>query len=201
MLFRSLCQWMLAGMLKSRWVVANKYLEARMIDFHYVPTGNNLKIAIMLHETGLPYRLVKYDMLKGSHLTRDFRRVNPNNKLPAIVDTEPTDGEAPLPIFESGAILQYLAEKTGQLVPKDYRTRWLAIQWLTWQVAGLGPMLGQATHFQRYAPEGQTYGVERYTREARRLMDVLEYRLREAEYLAGEYSIADMPIIQPSATG
>jgi GST-like protein len=163
-----------------------------VIDFHYVPTGNNLKVAIMLHETGIPYRLVKYDMMAGSHLTPEFRLINPNNKLPAIVDTEPADGGSPLPIFESGAILLYLAQKTGKLLPEDERRRWLAMEWLIWQVAGLGPMLGQATHFQRYAPQGQAYGIERYTREGRRLMNVLEFRLRDVEYLAEEYSVADI---------
>jgi GST-like protein len=163
-----------------------------MIDFHYVATGNNLKIAIMLEETGLPYRLVKYDMLEGTHLTPEFRRINPNNKLPTIVDTAPQDGVGPLPVFESGAILLYLAEKAGKLLPNDFRRNLLAQQWLIWQVAGLGPMHGQAHHFLRYAPDGQDYGVQRYTREARRLVDVLEYRLREADYLADEYSIADI---------
>ncbi len=163
-----------------------------MIDLHYVPTGNNLKIAIMLEETGLPYRLVKYDMYAGTHLTPAFRRINPNNKLPAIVDDEPADGGAAFPVFESGAILEYLAEKTGRLLPGDFRGRHLARQWLVWQVAGLGPMLGQANHFVRYAPEGQAYGIDRYLREGRRLLAVMEYRLEQAEYLAGDYSIADI---------
>ncbi len=163
-----------------------------MIDFHYVPTGNNLKIAIMLHETGLDFRLVKYSMTEGTHLTPEFRLINPNCKLPAIVDQDPVDGGGPLAFFESGAILLYLAEKTGKLMPTDFRRRQLAMQWLIWQVAGLGPMLGQATHFQRYAPTEQPYSLERYNREARRLMDVLEYRLRQAEYLAEEFSIADI---------
>jgi GST-like protein len=163
-----------------------------MIDFHYMPTGNNLKIAIMLHETELPYRLVKYNILARSHLTNEFRQINPNNKLPAIVDTEPTDKGGSLPIFESGAILHYLAEKTGMLMPQDFRQRLIVQQWLIWQVAGLGPMLGQATHFQRYAPKGQDYGINRYTNEARRHLDVLDYRLRSSNYLAAEFSIADI---------
>jgi len=165
---------------------------AGMIDFHYASTGNNLKIAIMLEETGLPYRLVKYDMFAGTHLTPEFRRINPNNKLPAIVDQAPADGGEPMPVFESGAILLYLAEKTGQLMPASARRRSLMQQWLIWQVAGLGPMHGQAHHFVRYAPEGQDYGIERYTREARRLLEVLEFRLIQAEWLAEEYSIADI---------
>jgi GST-like protein len=163
-----------------------------MIDLHYVSTSNNLKIAIMLEETGLPYRLVKYDMFAGTHLTPEFRRISPNNKLPAIVDYAPAGGGEPLAVFESGAILIYLAEKSGMFLPADFRRRVLAHQWLIWQVAGLGPMHGQAHHFVRYAPEGQAYGVERYTREARRLLHVLDYRLAEAEYLAEEYGIADM---------
>lgn len=163
-----------------------------MIDLHYVPTGNNLKIAIMLEETGLPYRLIKYDMLSGSHLTPEFRRLNPNAKLPTIVDHDPADGGEPLPVFESGAILRYLADKTGRFLPGDFRHRLLADQWLTWQVAGLGPMHGQAHHFVRYAPEGQDYGIERYRREARRLVDVMQWRLEQADYLAEEYGIADM---------
>jgi GST-like protein len=163
-----------------------------MIDLHYVSTGNNLKIAIMLEETGLAYRLVKYDMFAGTHLTPQFRKVNPNNKLPAIVDHDPEDAAGPFAVFESGAILLYLAEKSGKLLPRDFRLRSLAQQWLVWQVAGLGPMHGQAHHFVRYAPEGQDYGVERYTREARRLLNVLEYRLGQTEYLAEEFSIADI---------
>ncbi|MBA3667404.1 MAG: glutathione S-transferase N-terminal domain-containing protein [Sphingomonas sp.] len=171
-----------------------------MINLHYVPTGNNLKIAIMLHETGLPYQLVKYSMLAGSHLTPEFRRINPNNKLPAIVDMDPADAKGPLSVFESGAILLYLAEKTSNLISSDFRKRLLTLQWLTWQVAGLGPMLGQATHFQRYAPEGQDYGRTRYNREALRHIDVMEYRLREADYLAEEFSIADIACF-PWASG
>lgn len=163
-----------------------------MIDFHYVSTGNNLKVAIMLEETGLPYRLIKHEMFAGTHLTGEFRKINPNNKLPAIIDHEPEDGGEPIPVFESGAILLYLAGKSGMLLPASFRRKTLAQQWLVWQVAGLGPMHGQAHHFVRYAPEGQVYGVERYTREARRLLNVLEYRLEQAEYLAEEYSIADI---------
>lgn len=163
-----------------------------MIDLHCVSTGNNLKILIFLEETGLPYRLVRYEMFGGTHLTPEFRRINPNAKLPAIVDTAPADGGAPLPVFESGAILHYLAEKTGRFLPEGLRARSEAMQWLVWQVAGLGPMHGQAHHFIRYAPEGQDYGIARYRREAERLLHVMDYRLEQAEYLAGTYSIADM---------
>lgn len=164
-----------------------------MIDFHYVPTGNNLKIAIALEELALPYTLVKYDMYAGTHLTPEFRSINPNSKLPAIVDRAPADGGAPFAVFESGAILLYLAEKSHRLLPADWRGREEARQWLVWQVAGLGPMLGQANHFVRYAPAGQDYAVDRYLREARRLLEVLNRRLRDRAYLAGdEYSIADI---------
>lgn len=164
-----------------------------MIDVYFVATPNGQKIPIALTEMGLDYRIIPYELFAGSHLTPEFRRVNPNNKLPAIVDHEPDGGGAPLAVFESGAILLYLAEKTGKLMPKSGRSRSLVQQWLIWQVAGLGPMHGQAHHFVRYAPEGQDYPVQRYLAEARRLLHVLNYRLTEAEYLAGnEYSIADI---------
>ena len=130
-----------------------------MIEFHYAPTANNLKIAIMLEETKTPYKLVKHDLLTGTHLSPEYRTINPNSKLPGIVDHAPGDGGAPLPVFESGAILIYLAEKTVALMPKNLRRRVLALEWLIWQVAGLGPLHGQAHHFHRIAPEGETYGV------------------------------------------
>ncbi|RZL95716.1 MAG: thiol:disulfide oxidoreductase [Variovorax sp.] len=163
-----------------------------MIDLHCVPTGNNLKIVIALEELALPYRLVRHDMYAGTHQTAEFRAINPNAKLPAIVDHTPADEGAPLPVFESGAILLYLAEKTGRLLPADWRARQEALQWLVWQVAGLGPMLGQANHFVRYAPEGQDYAVQRYLREARRLLEVLDRRLRTRDFIAGDYGLADI---------
>ncbi len=163
-----------------------------MIDVHFVPTPNGHKVTMMLEEVGLEHRLIPYDMLKGEHLTPAFRRINPNTRLPAIVDHAPREGSAPFPVFESGAILLYLAEKTGKLIPQSIQRRSLAMQWLMWQMAGFGPMHGQAHHFIRYAPEGNPYAVERYTREARRLLVVLNRRLGEAEYLAEEYSIADI---------
>jgi GST-like protein len=163
-----------------------------MIDVHYVRTSNGLKVGIMLEEVRLPYRIIDYDIFAGDHLTPEYRRINPNSKLPAIVDHLPEDHGEPFAVFETGAILIYLAEKAGRLIPAHFRQRAIALQWLTWQVAGLGPMLGQAYHFVRYAPEGQDYGVRRYTSEARRLLAVLESRLKEAEYLAGEFSIADI---------
>ncbi|MBL9011895.1 MAG: glutathione S-transferase C-terminal domain-containing protein [Alphaproteobacteria bacterium] len=163
-----------------------------MIDVHFVPTPNGHKVSMALEEMGLEHRLIRYDMLKGDHLTPAFRRINPNARLPAIVDHAPSDGGDPFPVFESGAILVYLAEKSGKLMPAAPRRRSLAMQWLMWQMAGLGPMHGQAHHFIRYAPDGNPYAVERYTNEARRLLAVLNRRLRDAEYLAEEYSIADI---------
>jgi len=146
----------------------------------------------MLAETGLDHQLVAMDMLNGDHLSAAFRRINPNGRLPAIVDNDPIGGGAPLAVFESGAILLYLAEKSGQLLPSDPRRRSQAQQWLMWQMASFGPMQGQAHHFIRYAPEGQTYPVARYRNETIRLLHVLEGRLREVDYLAEDYSIADI---------
>jgi GST-like protein len=166
-----------------------------VIDLHYSATPNGQKVALMLEEVGLPYRVIAYDVFEGEQLTPAFGRINPNHKLPAIVDQAPEDGEGPLAVFESGAILQYLAEKTGQFLPVSGRARSQTIQWLTWQMAGLGPMGGQASHFLRYAPTGQDYATERYSKELERLLQVLESRLRASEYLAGpDYSIADMAV-------
>ena len=163
-----------------------------MIDLHYVRTSNGLKIAIMLEEIGLEYRVIDYDIFAGDHLTADFKAINPNHKLPAIVDQAPGDHPSPFPVFETGAILLYLAEKSGRLLATSMRDRMAALQWVAWQISGLGPMLGQGYHFARYAPEGQQYGIDRYTREARRLLSVLDHQLRERPWLAGEYSIADI---------
>ncbi|MGD9663666.1 MAG: glutathione S-transferase C-terminal domain-containing protein [Novosphingobium sp.] len=166
-----------------------------MIDLHYVATANGMKVAIALQEMALDYRVINYDLFAGAHLNARFKQINPNNKLPAIVDHDPTDGGAPFPVFESGAILLYLAEKTGQFLPADSRGRSVTLQWLFWQMAGLGPMHGQAHHFLRYAPERFDYPSKRYANEALRLLKVLDYRLAQAEYLAGdEYSIADMAV-------
>lgn len=166
-----------------------------MIDFHFCATPNGMKVALMLEEAGLEYRVVHYDIFEGDHLTPAFGRINPNHKLPAIVDQAPRDGGPPLAVFESGAVLQYLAEKTGRFLPTDPRGRTRVIQWLTWQMAGLGPMGGQASHFQRYAPPGNDYAVARYAKEFDRLLTVLDGRLGQAEYLAGDdYSIADMAV-------
>jgi GST-like protein len=166
-----------------------------MIDVHFVPTPNGNKVSIMLEEVGLPYRLLPYDMLAGDHLKPEFRRINPNGRLPAIEDHDPLGGgPGSFCVFESGAILLYLSEKAGgALMPSDPKGRSVAMQWLMWQMAGFGPMQGQAHHFVRYAPEGQDYPVGRYMNETRRMLAVLDRRLAEAEYLAGDaYSVADV---------
>lgn len=166
-----------------------------MIDLHYSATPNGQKIAIMLEEIGAPYRVIPYDIFNGDQLTAGFGRTNPNHKLPAIVDQSPAEGGDPITVFESGAILQYLAEKSGRFFPASGAARAATLSWLTWQVAGLGPMGGQASHFLRYAPAGQDYAVQRYTKELTRLLTVLERRLEKSAYVAGEdYTIADMAI-------
>lgn len=163
-----------------------------MIDLHHVMTPNGHKVKIMLEEAALPYTVIAYNMLEGDHLTPAFRQINPNGRLPAIVDNEPIGGGAPFAVFESGAILIYLAEKAGRFIPNDPRGRSVCLQWLMWQMAGLGPMHGQAHHFVRYCPEQNDYGVNRYMKEARRLLDVMDRRLASVDFLAGDYSIADM---------
>jgi GST-like protein len=163
-----------------------------MIDLHFVRTPNGHKVSIMMAETGLEHRVIPYDLLKGEHLGGALAAINPNRRLPAIVDHDPIGGGEPLALFESGAILTYLAEKTGRFVPASPRLRHTANQWLMWQMAGLGPQHGQAHHFVRYCPDPPEYALNRYVREARRLLDVLEVRLSQVDYLAEEYSIADM---------
>lgn len=166
-----------------------------MIDLHYAATPNGQKIAIMLEETGLAYRVLPYDIFEGDQLTAEFGRINPNHRLPAIVDHAPDGDGEPAIVFESGAILQYLAEKSSRFLAPSGAERAVTLSWLTWQVAGLGPMGGQASHFLRYAPTGQDYAVERYTRELNRLLMVLENRLASSAYVAGKaYSIADIAI-------
>lgn len=173
-----------------------------MITLHYVATANGLKIAIALEEMAIDYQVIDYPLFEGRHLTAEFRKLNPNCKLPVIVDDAPAFGGPPVTVFETGAILQYLAEKSGRFLPADPRERIAALQWMTWQVAGHGPMNGQAHHFVRYAPEGQDYGAERYRLEVVRLLNVLEYRLTDNAYMAGDaYSIADIatwPWVQAS---
>ncbi len=163
-----------------------------MIDYHSVATPNGHKVSIMLAETGLEHRKIPYNLLAGDHLTATFGAINPNRRLPAIVDHDPIGGGEPLALFESGAILIYLAEKSGKFLPSSPRLRHTALQWLMWQMSGLGPQHGQAHHFMRYCPEPPEYAVSRYSREAARLFDVLDHRLSQAEFLAEEYSIADM---------
>jgi GST-like protein len=163
-----------------------------MIDLHYWPTPNGWKITIMLEELGLPYRVVPVNIGRGEQFRPEFLAISPNNRMPAIVDTEPPGGGEPVAVFESGAILMYLAEKTGRLLPADLRGRYDAVQWVMWQMGGLGPMLGQAHHFRVYAKEQIPYAIERYTREAARLYGVLDRRLADREFIAGGYSIADI---------
>ena len=161
-----------------------------MIDLYYWPTPNGFKISIMLEECGLPYKLVPVNIGQGDQFTPEFLALNPNHRMPVIVDQDAPGG--PLPVFESGAILVYLAEKTGRFLSADTRERFDALQWLFWQMAGLGPMAGQAGHFLIYQEGKHAYATERYTTEYGRLLAVMERRLRDRDYLAGEYSIADM---------
>ena len=163
-----------------------------MIDLHYWPTPNGHKITMFLEEAGLPYTIHRVDIGKGDQFKPEFLAIAPNNRMPAIVDHAPTDGGKPISIFESGAILQYLAEKTGKFMPKDIRGRFEVMQWLFWQMGGLGPMAGQNHHFNIYAPEKIPYAMERYTKETNRLYGVLNTRLADREFMAGDYSIADM---------
>jgi len=162
-----------------------------MIDLYTWSTPNGRKVSIMLEECALPYRVHPINIGKGEQFTPEFLALNPNNRIPAIVDSAGPDGK-PLPLFESGAILIYLAEKTGQLIPKTPRGRLICLQWLMFQMGGVGPMFGQAHHFLRAAKEQVPYGIKRYTEETRRLYGVLQKRLSEADYLADEYSIADI---------
>ncbi|NQU59541.1 MAG: glutathione S-transferase N-terminal domain-containing protein [Rhodospirillales bacterium] len=162
-----------------------------MIDLYSWPTPNGHKIHIMLEETGLPYRVHAIDINKGDQFDPEYLKLNPNNKMPTLVDSDGPDGQ-PYSLFESGAILMYLAEKTGKFMPTDMSERYLVIQWLMFQMGAIGPMFGQAHHFRQYAPEKIPYAVDRYTNEAGRIYGVLDRRLGEAEYLAGDYSIADI---------
>ena len=165
-----------------------------MIDLYYWPTPNGWKVSIMLEECGLDYNLKLVNIGRGDQFEPEFLKISPNNRMPAIVDHEADGG--PLSIFESGAILTYLAEKTGRFMPADQRGRCEVAQWLYWQVGNLGPMMGQVSHFVNYAPDltdkDITYAKERYWNEGRRLFGVMNRRLADRDYLAGEYSIADM---------
>ena len=161
------------------------------IDFYFWPTPNGQKIAIMLEELELPYRVHYVDIGKGEQFAPDFLKISPNNRIPAIVDFDGPDGQ-PIAIFESGAILQYLGRKYAALYPINERKKADVDQWLFWQVGGLGPMAGQCFHFRKYAPEQVPYGIQRYTGEVTRLFGVMDRRLADRAYLAGEYSIADV---------
>jgi GST-like protein len=163
-----------------------------MIDLHYWPTPNGHKITIALEEMGLAYTIHRVDIGKGDQFKPDFLKIGPNNRMPVIVDHAPADGGAPIDIFESGAILQYLAEKTGQFLPTDVRGRFEVMKWLFWQMGGLGPMAGQSNHFNVYAKEKLPYAMERYAKETQRLFGVLNKRLADRAFVAGDYSIADM---------
>jgi GSH-dependent disulfide-bond oxidoreductase len=163
-----------------------------MIDLHYWPTPNGHKITIALEEMGLAYQIFRVDIGKGDQFKPEFLKIGPNNRMPVIVDHKPNDGGAPIDIFESGAILQYLAEKTGTFLPSDVRGRFEVMKWLFWQMGGLGPMAGQSNHFNVYAKDKIPYAMERYSKETQRLFGVLNKRLADREFIAGDYSIADM---------
>jgi len=162
-----------------------------MIDLYTWSTPNGRKISIMLEEVGLEYAVHPIDIIKGQQFEPEFLAISPNNKIPAIVDPDGPGGE-PLSLFESGAILIYLANKTGQLFPSEERARYRTLEWLMFQMGGVGPFFGQAHHFRRFAPEQVPYAIKRYTDEARRIYGVLDKRLGEVEYLAGDYTIADI---------
>ncbi|MBN6716849.1 glutathione binding-like protein [Pseudomonas capsici] len=166
-----------------------------MIDLHYWTTPNGHKITLFLEETGLPYKIFPVNIGKDEQFQPDFLKIAPNNRIPAIVDHQPADGGEPLSLFESGAILLYLADKTGQFIPQDFRGRQETLQWLFWQMGGLGPMAGQNHHFNRFAKEKIPYAIKRYVDETARLYGVLNKRLADRSFVAGnQYSIADMAI-------
>lgn len=163
-----------------------------MIDLYFAPTPNGLKAKLFLEEAQLPYRIVPVSLSKGEQFKPEFLAISPNNKIPAIVDHAPAGGGEPLQLFESGAILLYLAEKIGRFIPQDIRGRTEVLQWLFWQMAGLGPMAGQIGHFNVYAPEKVPYAIDRYTRETSRLYGVLDRHLADRPFIVGELSIADI---------
>lgn len=171
-----------------------------MIDLYYWTTPNGHKVTILLEEAGLAYTIKPININKGEQFDPAFLAISPNNRIPAIVDHAPADGGAPIALFESGAILAYLAEKAGRFISPDPRGRWECLQWVFWQMAGLGPMAGQTHHFLHYAPERIPYAIDRYVRETGRLYGVLDRRLANREFITGEYSIADIacyPWINP----
>ena len=163
-----------------------------MIDIYGPNSPNVIKVLVALEELGAPYTRIPVDILTGEQFKPEFLAISPNNRIPAIVDHAPADGGGPLSLFESGAILFYLAEKHGRLLPADLRTRSEVMVWVMWQMAGQGPMVGQAGHFRNYAPEKIPYAIDRYEREAQRLYRVLDTRLQGREFIVGDYSIADI---------
>jgi len=163
-----------------------------MIEVFFWTTGNNHKVTIFLEEAEVPYICTKVNIGRGEQFNPDFLKISPNNRVPAIIDHAPKGGGQSVSVFESGAILQYLAEKTGKFLPGDSRGRVEVMQWLFWQMAGLGPMLGQNHHFSQFAPEKIPYAIERYVKETTRLYAILDKRLSDREYITDEYSIADM---------
>ncbi len=164
-----------------------------MIDVYYWPTPNGHKITMFLEEAEVAYRIIPVDISSGAQFEPDFLEISPNNRIPAIVDRAPADDGTPISVFESGAILQYLGDKSGRFFPRDPRTRKAVLEWLFWQIGGLGPMAGQNHHFVRYAPEKIAYAVDRYVNETNRLYGVLDRRLEDNEFLAGKaYTIADI---------
>jgi GST-like protein len=163
-----------------------------MIDAYWSGTPNGMKLKVFLEETGIPHRIVRVSLSRGEQYKADFQAISPNNKIPAIVDHAPADGGAPISMFESGAILLYLAQKHDVLTPRGERSRLELLQWLFWQVGGLGPMGGQIGHFNAHASERAPYAIERYTREIKRCCTVLERRLADRTYIVGDHSIADI---------
>ncbi len=164
-----------------------------MIDIYFWPTPNGYKITVMCEEVGLKYNIIPVNIGAGDQFKPEFLKISPNNRMPAIIDPDGPDGK-PIAIFESGAILMYLAEKTGKLMPSDARGKYNVLQWLMFQMASVGPMLGQAHHFRVYAPEKLEYAINRYTNEAKRIYNVIDKQLSQSPYIAGDYSIADIAI-------
>jgi GSH-dependent disulfide-bond oxidoreductase len=171
---------------------AKSKIQNLMIELYYWTTPNGHKITMFLEESGLPYTIVPVNIAAGEQFQPDFLKIGPNNRIPAIIDKQPGDGGAEISVFESGAILLYLAEKTGKLIPSNTRDRVQVMEWLFWQMAGLGPMAGQNHHFSQYAPEKIDYAINRYVNETGRLYAVLNKRLENREFVAGDYSIADI---------
>jgi GSH-dependent disulfide-bond oxidoreductase len=163
-----------------------------MIDLYYWTTPNGHKMTMFLEETGMPYTIHPVNIGKGDQFKPEFLKISPNNRIPALVDRAPPDGGEPIAMFESGAMLLYLADKVGRFIPRDTRARLDCIQWLFWQMGNLGPMAGQNHHFVHYAPEKIPYAIDRYVNETGRLYAVLNKRLADREFISGEYTIADM---------